>query len=158
MNTITPVPSWQNEPDRVEWLDPVTKLPCMMMRSEMGTWCGYIGLSPNHPWWGTSYEKIEPYPDVHGGLTFSDKRLVISDSAVLEQLLENGIIPDDLWWIGFDCAHFADLSPRLYDWKIQVAEGKEYRDARYVTQNVVNLALQAAVSAKGTKHDRPRTG
>lgn len=52
---------------------------------------GYIGLPKEHPWFGKEYDELDV--DVHGGLTFSDYRP------------ETG---RDIWWIGFDTAHYMD--------------------------------------------------
>lgn len=81
---------WQDEPDKVQWVDEATGLDCLMVRNSAGTWCGYVGVGPDHPWHGIDYsacimgedcdEDPERYycdhrPDgivrVHGGLTFA---------------------------------------------------------------------------------------
>lgn len=31
---------WQHEPDRVDWYDEGTGLPCLMIRNAIGAWCG----------------------------------------------------------------------------------------------------------------------
>jgi hypothetical protein len=37
---------WNNEPDKVQWQDEETGLPCLVVRSPMGgNWCGYVGVS-----------------------------------------------------------------------------------------------------------------
>lgn len=33
---------WDNEPDRLEWKDEKTSMPCLMVRNDMGNWCGYV--------------------------------------------------------------------------------------------------------------------
>jgi hypothetical protein len=41
---------WDNEPDKVQWQDAATGLPCIARRSEaMGSWCGYVGVAEGHP-------------------------------------------------------------------------------------------------------------
>src|SRR3990167_2484412 len=64
----------------------------------MGFRCGYVRVPLGHPWHGRSYDEIEPYPQVHGGLTFSK-----ADKPC------GGDRPDNGWWLGFDCAHGGDL-------------------------------------------------
>jgi len=61
---------WDDEPDKVQWQDPHSLLPCLAVRGPMGSWCGYVGGGPTHPWYGKSYDGLGV--DVHGGLTFSD--------------------------------------------------------------------------------------
>ncbi len=48
---------WQDEPDKVQWTDEATGLPCLMLRSRHGgNWCGYVGVAPDHPAFGLSYD------------------------------------------------------------------------------------------------------
>ncbi len=64
---------WQDEPDKVQWTDPETGLPCLIKRVEhSGHLCGYVGVGPDHPLHGrTGYDK-EGLLSVHGGITFND--------------------------------------------------------------------------------------
>jgi hypothetical protein len=55
--------------------------------------------------------------------------------------------PDDVWWFGFDCAHYGDLSPS-YDSKYRGHdELAVYRDLGYVERECANLAAQLAALA-----------
>jgi len=67
-------------------------------RMGFGEWrCGYVGVPKTHPWFGKGYNDEGPINcDVHGGLTYADNTLYVQ--------------PDDtdLWWFGYDCAHFDD--------------------------------------------------
>lgn len=102
---------WSDEPDKIQWVDLVTDLDCLIVRGPMGSLCGYVGLPPGHPLHGSHYEA--PDVDVHGGLTFADR--------CMEDLPEGqGVChipapgrPADVWWLGFDCGHFMDTSPGL---------------------------------------------
>jgi hypothetical protein len=60
---------WQNEPDKVQYPDPHTGLPCLIVRNPMGALCGYVGVPKDHPAYGRHYDQVDA--DVHGGLTFS---------------------------------------------------------------------------------------
>lgn len=62
--------AWQREPDKMQWPDERTGMPCMMVRGPSGSWCGYVGVLPGHPAYGQPYQDIDV--SVHGGLTFSD--------------------------------------------------------------------------------------
>lgn len=54
---------------------------------------GYIGVSPEHPWFGKDYDNVDA--NVHGGLTYARNRAPKQE-------------PDGYWWIGFDTAHLND--------------------------------------------------
>jgi len=82
---------WQREPDKRQWKDKATGLPCLIVRGPAGALCGYVGVAPDHPLHGKGYseDKVFPCDDecsedwhyhcsvacrvtVHGGLTFAD--------------------------------------------------------------------------------------
>jgi len=105
---------WHDEPDKVQWVDPDTKLDCLAVRNpRYGHWCGYVGVPEGHPLFGRSYDEAESLlqgSDIHGGLTFAD----ICD----EDDAEHGVChvllpgrPDMVWWLGFDAGHGWDLKP-----------------------------------------------
>lgn len=94
---------WQREPDRVDWIR--DGLACFARRHpEHGHWCGYIGVPREHPYYGRKYEDVDDVP-FHGGLTYSApcKGDICHTPAPG--------MPDDVWWLGGDFAHFPDLSP-----------------------------------------------
>lgn len=77
---------WMNEPDKKQWQDPETGLPCLIVRGPVGAWCGYVGVGKDHPWFGKDYTNLslewddperqktpEAVIRVHGGLTFADE-------------------------------------------------------------------------------------
>lgn len=144
-----PPGDWAGEPDKVQWTDPDTGLVCLAVRNEwLGTWCGYVGVPPGHPLHGEDEEEAQ-HLDVHGGLTFSgscDEELPIERAIC--HIPEPGQ-PDDVWWLGFDCAHAWDMSP----WKVKnraeedgsifVFRGYEtYRTLDYVRGQCASLARQ----------------
>jgi hypothetical protein len=48
---------WQNEPDKVQWADPVTGMTCLVRRTpHHGALCGYVGVPRSHPLHGKDYE------------------------------------------------------------------------------------------------------
>ncbi|MEK9810388.1 MAG: hypothetical protein VW362_08065 [Candidatus Nanopelagicales bacterium] len=110
-----------------------------------GHLCGYIGVTPGHPWYGKDYEEIGA--DVHGGLTFAqherrDQRFNWDTERWLE--IDSEPYPHDtgmdVWWVGFDCAHLGDLSPRWPE------VGGVYRDEAYVRNELASLVRQAAAA------------
>lgn len=46
---------WEQEPDKVTWVDPETDLDCMIVRNHHGVLCGYVGVPRTHPWHGVAY-------------------------------------------------------------------------------------------------------
>lgn len=129
---------WQDEPDRKEWKH--AGLPCLMSRGPSGHWCGYVAVPPGHPAHGKHYDGVDV--NVHGGLTYADKC-----QGAICHVPEPGD-PDDVWWLGFDCAHARDLSPKSRAW--EAANGyapirdEEYRGVPYVTAETERLAEQLA--------------
>lgn len=145
---------WDSEPDKAQWKDEATGLPCLIVRGPHGGLCGYVGVSEEHPCFGEGYDSVNV--EAHGGLTFADK----CHPADTE---EKGIChvpgpeePDHVWWFGFDCAHAGDRSPgyehllgrptnhypRACPWNESGFD--EYRDFSYVKGHVTALASQLA--------------
>lgn len=46
---------WNNEPDKIQFEDPETKLPCLIVRNGAGALCGYVGVSRGHPFFEIGY-------------------------------------------------------------------------------------------------------
>lgn len=148
-----------HEPSKAQWTDRATGLPCLAVRNAyMGHWCGYVGLGPDHPFYGRIYDDV-PWVEVHGGLTYSaacdegDEAVNICHVPLPGQ-------PDHVWWLGFDCGHSGDLSPgmaarmREYDdlYKsvlpdstyLGLAQRETYRTLGYVREECARLAEQLA--------------
>jgi hypothetical protein len=150
--------TWLNEPDYKRWRDGETQLQCLILRAgSTGALCGYVRLPKNlakkmirhrrrfafFSSSGRAYRRAGyDMPafralDVHGGLTYS--------GSITTRLRgkERGV------WVGFDCAHFNDLTPTLD--KVMERNGigalmtqqvRIYRDINYVTNEVKALARQ----------------
>jgi hypothetical protein len=148
---------WLDEPDKVQWPDEATGLPCMVKRGPGGNWCGYVGVAEGHPLYKKGYtyswdDEVEGPTvnqlEVHGGVTYTDL------CAEHEPGEEGHAIchvpgpndPDPVWWIGFDCGHAWDLSPertaRYAKLGIAPFADEVYRDIYYVKAQTVNLAKQ----------------
>lgn len=133
---------WDGEPDRIEWEH--AGRPCLILRaSTTGALCGYAAVDPGHPLHGVSYwdtyDLIE-YPDVHGGLTYSDA----CDGGRICHIPQPGK-PDEVWWFGFDCGHHMDISPAVIcrHPEIKVGDGtygETYKPVAYVQAEVNRLA------------------
>lgn len=158
---------WDSEPmDKVQWTDPSTGYACLAVRSRLGAWCGYVGVTRSHPWYGVDYrectagEQAEDHDrqycehspgnltSVHGGLTYSN-----ACNGAICHAPEPGE-PDDVWWFGFDTAHHMDLVPGLRA-AIRALPALEfptlrayrpdgtYRTLDYVRAETARLAMQA---------------
>ena len=138
---------WQSEPDRAEWRDPQTRLPCLAIRNEFGgNWCGYVAVPPEHPAHGIDYDNVDV--DVHGGLTYANHC-----SGQICHVPEPGE-PDDVWWLGFDCAHSQDIRPGGLAWEakhglpgLSFGGYERYRDLHYVKRECARLAAQLKAQA-----------
>lgn len=131
---------WHDEPDKAHWVDEATGLDCLIVRNHLGALCGYVGVPPAHPWHGKDYDDV--YVDVHGGLTYADRCQEDEEHGICH-LPEPGR-PDDVWWLGFDCAHSGDLVPGVG----RVSPYETYRDLNYVRDEVAGLARQAAEATR----------
>lgn len=134
---------WDGEPDRKEWRHS-SGLACLAVRANTtGAWCGYVGVPPGHPYHGKGYDEVEV--EVHWGLTYANacRGPICHVPAPGES--------DDVWWLGFDCAHAGDLTPgsefRLPE-RLRGRCGDVYRDEAFVTAEVNRLADQLAEVAR----------
>lgn len=160
---------WQDEPDKAQWADEATGLPCLIVRNRAGALCGYVGVPKAHPWFGVDYDSVTPHgkaPEidehgcrvnddwvrVHGGLTFADRcqPRAGDEGRGVCHVVQPGE-DDEIWWLGFDCAHSGDWSPAH-----QALTGspifacghyEEYRTTDYVKTECALLAQQAVRAA-----------
>jgi hypothetical protein len=137
---------WKNEPDKMQWTDEITGMPCLMHRSEFtGALCGYVGVTEKHPLFQMDPVKAGEILDVHGGITFGSMCAGMQENG-------NGIChvadagePDHLYWFGFDCSHYEDFQPRSMMHSFGLARmmhGHVYRDIPYIKEQCALLARQ----------------
>jgi len=136
---------WQTEPDKVQFEDPDTGLPCLIVRTDMGILCGYVGVPESHPLFGKNYAEIDDV-SVHGGLTFSGhSRPDDSEDSGICHLPDIGE-SDKVWWLGFDCAHAGDLLPHMHVLAKNLFRSfhrnDQYRDMAFVKSQIEILAAQ----------------
>lgn len=130
--------AWDTEPDKRQWTDAETGLPCLIRRGPHGALCGYVGVPDGHPAFERHYDYVDV--DVHGGLTYAD--FCSESEHGICHVVEPGE-PDRVWWLGFDCAHSGDFCPR-YSHRNTYSYDEQYRDFAYVTEQVQGLARQLA--------------
>lgn len=149
---------WQQEPDREEWrIDGAPGVALLAVRSELGAWCGYAGVTEGHPWFGKTcldnilgLEEWQP----HGGITYGD-----ACAGHVCHVPREGE-SDNVWWLGFDCAHSGDLVPGLVAFSrrremtklrggpCSAFDGDVYRPLEYVKAECERLAIVAAIAPK----------
>lgn len=140
---------WADEPDKVQWQDEATGLPCLAVRNHHGVWCGYVGVAPGHPWHGLRYDEAEDQGNisVHGGLTFANACSPGNEEHGICHKPDPGE-PEHVWWFGFDCHHAWDLAPVYYARHPEdMAVDETYRTLDYARQECASLAKQLATPA-----------
>lgn len=140
---------WKNEPDKMQWQDEATGLPCLIVRGPSGALCGYVGIAEGHPYFQKEYESVDV--EVHGGLTFASMCADTGDETRHICHLADPGEPEHVWWLGFDCAHSGDLCPSYAKEHGVFAPSawEQYRTVAYVKGQVRNLARQLAEHARG---------
>ena len=125
-------------------------LRCVVIFSMNGWRNGYVGVPKSNKYYGKDYCDIEQelnYGDCHGGITYSSSK-------------ENSDYPveSDLWWFGFDCAHYEDgkdldlAYEKFPEYRERILAIKQIEDrfstygpvrtTEYVEQNCISLANQ----------------
>lgn len=125
---------WTKEPDKKQWLDKKTGLPCLIVRNHaLGFLCGYVGVDRHHPAYGQQYDKVEA--DCHGGLTYSGE----CGGHICHKAEEGE--DDNIWWLGFDCGHGWDKIPYEIPF-YKERGGNDYRNLAFVEKQCRKLAEQ----------------
>ena len=126
---------WDNEPDRFDFIH--AGFSCFILRNHTGNWCGYVGVPRGHQAYGLDDSLIDM--DVHGGLTYSGR----CNGEICHTPQEG--MPDDVWWLGFDTAHYMDLSPAMLRRFSHLYGSNEiYKNMQYVIDETKKLADQLA--------------
>lgn len=142
---------WQDEPDKMQFVDRGTGLPCLIVRNHSGALCGYVGVPETHKAFELHYDaELVRGINVHGGLTFSNH---CTKGSAEETHICHVPAPgesDNVWWFGFDCAHLNDKSPAMEARSraylpahlMALHADDKYRTINYVKRNIAKLALQ----------------
>lgn len=156
---------WNDEADKVAWVDEGTGLGCIILRQEDGTLSGYVGIDPEHPLFGFDAAAVPlgVSSAVHGGITYGrecelnrtelrakgnprQERYTVCHVTRTRwvqdyekvQTTQDEFEHADLWWLGFDTNHAGDLVPN--DPYHTPRRSDVYRDQAYVYENCVALA------------------
>jgi hypothetical protein len=163
------IKTWENEPDVQIWL--MGRMGCVMRRNmETGTWCGYVGVQKDHPWFKKDYGETVPTSTIVGN--WKDRAIDLDKTSILSLFkiamadgkdgeesidtliqVHGGLTysgwltkknKNILWYFGFDCAHYGDFMPGLCHNPSYLSFGDTgvYRDQQYVHAEVVSLAEQ----------------
>lgn len=157
--------SFWNEPDHYSGC--AYGLSIFMQRNFFKAWCGYVGVPEHHPHFGLSYsDQVERLDwqsiPVNGQSPIS---LLIAASRPSENNISLDILydapggltwaadhkpgeyKDGLWWFGFDCSHYNDLSPKAVfasfsGYPHTLSPGRTYKDFNFVRRACFSLASQ----------------
>ena len=154
---------WKLEPEKSDF--EAHGLKCAMRRNNSGSWCGYVGVDKNHPWFEKDYshnvkvpqEIVERTIDIDkiGAINllcaagnadaieagFMDIVLAVDVHGGLTYANRGSYIEQEseLWWFGFDCSHSGDYTPEYSKtWDNEAI----YRDYEYVKSECESLAKQ----------------
>ena len=140
----TPGP-WNEEPDLAVWVDADAYYPCVAKRGLFGAWCGYVGLFPSHPLYGSSrFDPAFEFIEVHNHVNMSNT------SANLSLLATPALCH---WWVGFSCTALGDFLPISPDKKL--TPHNVYRTFEYVQGQIDSLAAQLAVIDTSLTYESP---
>lgn len=156
---------WNDEADKVAWVDEETQHGCIMLRQKNGTLSGYVGVGTDHSLFGFNADAvpIDIAGPVHGGLTYGKacevnrfkqqeygnprtERYTVCHATVTGVVRNYRTVKatkdkfehEELWWLGFDTDHVGDLVPKGYD--RHATKGDVYRDQAFVYGQVVAFA------------------
>jgi hypothetical protein len=132
---------WNDEPDKAHWIDKDTGLDCLIVRGPSGALCGYVGIPETHRYFGKGYDEVDNHIECHGGLTFADLCRDSKDESKGVCHPKEGCANEEVWWLGFDCAHSGDVMPK-YDRYNYDEYYSSYKSFQYVKGEVESLAKQ----------------
>ncbi len=143
-----PAGPWDSEPDRLDFVH--AGFACLVRRGPMGAWCGYVGVPEQHPAFGKDYDdEVVDQIQVHGGLTYA-----AACHGEICHVPQPGM-PDNVWWLGFDCWHCDDIVPGML--ALGASHGRRlwpfpmgiYRNLAYVKHQTEQLAEQLTATSLG---------
>ena len=158
---------WTDEPDKAEWTDEATGLPCLIVRGPMGALCGYVGVGKDHPLHGAGYSDNVNVPQEEFERPIGNIGSVVTLISAVNADQETGTMPlncvikahwglnyasecvgrichaggEKVWWFGFDCGHCDDVTPSSLK-RYPSFHGQVYRDVAYVKAEVELVAGQ----------------
>lgn len=133
-NRKWPKGPWDDEPN--EEMFEHDGFQCVILRNGMGALCGYVVVPASHPIYQDTWQNLTSL-DVHGGITFSETGKYFNKH-VASFGIENIIVDNNSWVIGFDTCHWNDYIPGIPS----SASPKYYKTFEYVKNEIINLVKQ----------------
>ncbi len=174
---------WNEEADKVAWVDEETGLGCIILRQENGTLSGYVGVGPDHPLFGFDADAVPLgiSRGVHGGVTYGKEcevnrfaqeeygdprteRYTVCHTTITVvrrnyrtvQATKDEFEHQDRWWLGFDTNHIGDFVPKGFNRNNR--KGDIYRDQAFVYEQCIAFAQRLkAISTADSDAERGRS-
>jgi hypothetical protein len=106
---------WMNEPDKIQWSDRMTGMPCLIVRNIIsGGLCGYVGVNETHPLFGVHHERVGRLVSTRWAITYSSLCQEGNPPGKGICHIPQPGEPDRVWWFGFAPDTWTDISPLLY--------------------------------------------
>lgn len=119
-----PIGEWTDEPDFLSWKTD-EGFHALIIRSNFGHLCGYVGVPGNHSKYGFDYENMDI--GTHCGLTYSKSGIIEYEE------------DPSYWYFGFDCAHYGDICPSML---VPTSAYETYKNIDYVKSKIASLSKQ----------------
>lgn len=152
---------WDAEPDKIQWTTRAG-YEALIVRNSGGALCGYVGVPRGHVAYERSWDSSDRYEcGADGELDYDREKenpisgLVVHGGVNYAEHCQVDIchvpapgMPDDVWWLGFDCSHCFDISPAREARETKMGfspirfERSTYKDVAYVRAEVESLAEQ----------------
>jgi hypothetical protein len=146
---------WRDEPDKEQFTDEATGLPCLIVRNSVGALCGYVGVGEGHPWFGKDPGDLETRTAFE--VDYADLCQEGPEAETICHVPAPGE-PDRVWWLGFHCSHAWDISPgieareeSLHGWGPVRLAGASYKTAACVKVLCAVLAADAVAAARSSR-------
>jgi len=104
-------------------------LICVICVINGSHYTGYVGVPKNHPLYGKDYDYADDFVECHGGLTYSDEKVL-------------DFKPKDTWFFGIDFAHSLDVCKGIYITRPRISNAPIVWTVKKVEKEVRNLAKQ----------------
>lgn len=153
---------WSGEPDKVQWADSVTGLPCLAVRGfHHGAWYGYVGVAEGHPWYAIGHKQqipgqtgtVETRIATHGKIIYAARCAEGPEHSSISHIPGDGD-PVEVWWFGFGCTGKDDLSPierahaLEHGTDLDELNRQTYRTLDFVKERCAELAHQLATAQR----------
>lgn len=114
---------------------------CVCVFNAGGFRCGYVAVDETHPYYKMDYDNEGPNEIMcHWGLTYSGDGRHFYDEV-------DDILPNNLWWFGFDCGHYGDGMDCDTALQYDLISGVEY-EIGIEMQNVMNMDENVIIKTK----------